>query len=318
MPEPDADTVAAACLELRDALEAEQRSALCLPFDDQERRTWFYWPAPRKGLALGALDGERRQCVHRLLTALVTPAALAKVTTIMGLEIVLADLEARGVRSRRRMQGLPRDPSAYYTTLFGEPGGGAPWGVRFEGHHVSIHRTVVDGRVAPTPLFLGANPAAVGHGPRTVLRPLGEEEDMGRALLGALPATARRRAVIDDTAPGDIVTTNAPAVDADLTGGVAVTDLRDEAAALATALIELHLDRAVVPGPPPPVGDVHFAWAGDAEPGRPHYYRLSGSRFLAEYDNTQNDADHAHSVWRDPADDFGTDALRAHRAAHEH
>ena len=59
---------------------------------------------------------------------------------------------------------------------------------------------------------------------------------------------------------------------------------------------------------------VHFAWAGPTEPGAPHYYRLQGPRLLIEWDNTQRDANHAHSVWRDPEADFGLDVLARHRA----
>jgi hypothetical protein len=319
---PIADAIAASALALRDGVDPEQRAKLCLPFaDEAERRNWFYWPAPRQGLALGDLDGSRRQLVHALLTVLLTTPALAKVTTIMGLEVVLADLEGDGLSRRRRPDGLPRDPSAYATTIFGDPAAGAPWGVRFEGHHVSVHTTVVDGKVAATPLFLGSNPAQVEHHRRVVLRPLGEEEDVARALLAALPAAARRRAVIDDTAPADIITTNAPRVAHELGGGVALADLSGEAAELAAALVALHVDRTRA-APPTPIGvpaDLHFAWAGDAERGRPHYYRIHCARFLVEYDNTQNDANHAHSVWRDPAGDFGDDLLRAHHAAeHSH
>ena len=62
---------------------------------------------------------------------------------------------------------------------------------------------------------------------------------------------------------------------------------------------------------------IHFAWAGGAERGDAHYYRLQAPRFLVEYDNTQNGANHIHSVWRDPEGDFGGDALAEHyRAAH--
>jgi hypothetical protein len=63
---------------------------------------------------------------------------------------------------------------------------------------------------------------------------------------------------------------------------------------------------------------VHVAWAGPTEPGAPHYYRLQGPRLLVEWDNTQRGANHAHSVWRDPAADFGLDVLARHYAAHQH
>ena len=58
-----------------------------------------------------------------------------------------------------------------------------------------------------------------------------------------------------------------------------------------------------------------FAWAGEAEFGAPHYYRVQGERLLIEYDCTQNDADHTHSVLRDPLGDFGDDLLSQHYAA---
>ena len=57
---------------------------------------------------------------------------------------------------------------------------------------------------------------------------------------------------------------------------------------------------------------VHFAWAGGVEVGQPHYYRVQGPTFLLEYDDTQNNANHIHTVWRDLENDFGDDVLRRH------
>lgn len=89
------------------------------------------------------------------------------------------------------------------------------------------------------------------------------------------------------------------------------------------ALLGTYLDRAPAGLSPLPRYDeeaaldaVHFAWAGSTEPGEPHYYRLQGPRLLLEWDNTQRNANHAHSVWRDPGSDFGLDVLARHRAAH--
>ena len=60
-----------------------------------------------------------------------------------------------------------------------------------------------------------------------------------------------------------------------------------------------------------------FAWAGDIERGKKHYYRVQGPTFLIEYDNTQDDANHIHSIWRDFEGDFGRDLLREHlKSAH--
>lgn len=64
--------------------------------------------------------------------------------------------------------------------------------------------------------------------------------------------------------------------------------------------------------------EIHFAWAGGFERRQPHYYRLQGPRVLIEYDCVQNDANHSHTVWRDPEGDFGRDLLAEHYAAHAH
>jgi hypothetical protein len=303
-----------AAVSLRDALDDERRARLCLPFDEEERRNWAYWPASRQGVPFSDMTSDEQQLAYGVVAAVLSLPAYAKVTTIIGLEEVLRELELGG-RGRRNPDGLPRDPSKYYTTLFGAVGGDDPWGWRFEGHHVSLHVTVAGGELASTPLFLGANPAEVRHGERTILRPLAEEEDVARALLESLPAEQRRRALIDDQAPHDILTRNSSTVEVDLDGGVAVADLAGEASEIAADLIALHVDRVKVPVVAD-TADVHFAWAGSAERGKEQYYRLSGPRFLVEYDNTQNDANHAHSVWRDPGNDFGDDLLRRHLAEH--
>jgi hypothetical protein len=308
------DRLREAATALRDGLPEEQRQELCLPFDEEERRTWFYWPWPRQGVPFSDISADQQQLAYGVVAAVLSLPAYAKVTTIIGLEEVLRELELGG-RGRRRPDGLPRDPSKYYTALFGDVGSDEPWGWRFEGHHVSLHVTVVDGEVAGTPVFLGANPAEVRHGERAVLRPLAEEEDTARALLESLPADQRKRALVDDRAPDDILTSNSPKVDAELTGGVSLSDLTGTSATIARELVALHVDRVKLAGSAD-ASDVHFAWAGSAVRGEHHYYRLSGPRFLVEYDNTQNDANHAHSVVRDPGNDFGDDLLRRHVAEH--
>ncbi len=66
------------------------------------------------------------------------------------------------------------------------------------------------------------------------------------------------------------------------------------------------------------VADLSVLWAGGLETGEPHYYRIQGSDLLVEYDNTQRDVNHVHTVWRDLSNDFGGDALAAHYRDHQH
>jgi hypothetical protein len=322
------------------SLGAAQRARATFSFDDEtERRDWAYFPRPRRGLPFGEMEHGQRDLAHRLIASGLSRSAYAKATAIIALERVLGELEGHV---------FPRDPGSYYVSLFGEPGDTATWGWRLDGHHVCLNYTIVAGELlSPTPVFLGANPAEVRHGDRSVLRPLGEEEDVARELLASLDAEQRRRAILSPAAPPDIVTANVPV----LSDGLAPGDIfqrrpakdmpADQLDALTftlspkglpwsemntgqremlEALVRVYIERmpdAVAAHEMARLGragleGIHFAWAGEEQRRRPHYYRLQGPSFLAEYDNTQNDANHIHAVWRDAANDFGEDVLREH------
>lgn len=193
------------------ALTPEQRAAACFALtDDGEMRRWAYFPSDFHGLALGAMDARQQKLAHALVASGLSLHAYAQVTTISALDNVLDVIEGR----RRSMV---RDPGRYFVSVFGTPGD-AVWGWRFEGHHVSLHFTISGDDVASvTPLFLGSNPAEVEHHgrdgrTRAIIRPCGEEEDLGRELLLSLDADRRRVAVLHGVAPPDIVLMDLPAV----------------------------------------------------------------------------------------------------------
>ncbi len=211
--------------------------------------------------------------------------------------------------------------------MFGDPANDDTWGWRFEGHHLSVNITVVDGAVASTPLFLGANPAEVlGPSGHAVTRPLAAEEELALALVEALPGPQRAEAIVAADAPDDILTGAEPLlIDPPEPEGIALSRLSGRALALARDLVSLYVHR--VRGPiaerrwealEPDLGAVTFAFAGEPAHRRPHYYRLQGPALLVEYDNTQDGANHVHTVVRDPEGDFGDDLLLAHRARHHH
>ena len=67
--------------------------------------------------------------------------------------------------------------------------------------------------------------------------------------------------------------------------------------------------------------NLRFAWAGSKKPGpgNPNYYRIQGPTIIIEYDNTQNNANHVHTVVRDLKNDFGGDELLEHyKQGHHH
>lgn len=292
-----------------------QQKALIDFADTVERENWHYIPRDRAGLPLKEMDEKQQQLAHALVATGVSAQGYEKLSTIMSLEPILAELEGGGRR-------FPRDPELYYVSVFGEPGTGAPWGWRFEGHHISLNYTLVEGRMlGPTPLFFGSNPGEVRHGEQTGLRALKEEEDLGRQLLNALDGEQKTVAIVDEQAPDDIITTNVPYVRGEVQPeGLGSQDMNAAQREILYALVETYVKRL-----PEAVAEAewarlvgadlqaaHFAWAGAEERGGPHYYRVLGPSFLAEYDNTQNDANHIHAVWRDLSNDFGEDILRRH------
>ena len=303
-------------LEAADAflvsLEPRQRSKAQFAFEDTERLNWHFVPRPRRGLPLGEMSAEQQALARGILRAGLSRRGYLTATTIIELELVL-----------REMGENPafRDPELYYFSIFGTPSHTAPWGLRVEGHHLSLNFTLVrDSLIATAPAFFGANPAEVRSGARRGLRVLADEEDLGRELVLSLDERQLGEALIAARAPSDIVTGNAGRVQALSPVGIRVSELRPEQAAILVRLLEVYLGRMAEPLVAhrraalerTDFAEVAFGWAGSTRPGEPHYYRIQGPSFLIEYDNTQNRANHIHTVWRDFDGDFGRDLLREH------
>jgi len=346
------------------SLTPAQRTTAIISFDNYEERTfWDYTPIQRKGLPLNEMERHQLRLAHKVVASGLSHAGYNTATTIMGLEPLLDAKE--GWRS----EVWWRDPLRYYLTIFGTPHMKSPWGWRFEGHHVSLHYTIVDGTiVAPTPTFFGSNPGESSLNGIATLRPLAVYEDLAREMMYALDDEQRSVALLSRIAPPDITQLNRPVVIDDALPAILpefndppnvqnmMQFLDSEMESSSLTLEQLEPIRysktpsglaaaAMTPGQreilkmliaeyvqrmPDELAEiemkkiealgidkVHFAWAGKLERNRGHYYRLQGPRFLVEYDNVQNDANHVHSVWRDPENDFGADLL-AHHYAYEH
>ena len=309
----------AAATAFMHSLDASGRRAALFAFDDPERFAWQYTPGARGGLALERMDGRQRDAAMRLLESGLSERGAATAREIIGLEPVLRAVE----EAAGRPGADRRNPLHYWLSVFGDPAAGEPWAWRVGGHHLCLHYTVIGDATSVTPLFFGANPARVPPMPSRHpgypegSRVLAAEEDLARALLGALEAPQRSRAVVSDEAPGDILTRNAVRAEiAAVPTGIGYADLTAAQRERFDALLRHYLDRVRHP-PPIDAERLSFAWAGSTEPGAGHYYAVRGDSFLLEYDNTQDDANHVHTVWRDLHRDWGEDLLAAHyRHAH--
>ncbi|MBK9385877.1 MAG: DUF3500 domain-containing protein [Planctomycetes bacterium] len=312
--------IAAAAQAFLAALPAEQRSLAMRALADPERTSWAFVPGRYAGLELGALDDAARARAHALLQALLSERGYAKTTAIIALEAYLREIEGVGGRDVSH-----RDPERYALLVCGEPSERGAFSLRFQGHHVSLHWSFCDGVLAGgTPHFLGSNPHEVRSGVAKGQRVLAEEEDRARELLASLSGAQLERAVIDAEAPNDVVLV--PGTELDALGaprGLAASEMSVAQRALLRGLVELgarnlrgELAAAELARLEPEMGSLHFAWAGSSVRGRAHYWRVQGPSFAIEYDNTQNDANHAHFVWRDRTRDFGGDPLREHLRDH--
>ena len=294
------------------ALDDGQRAAATRRFDDEADRRWIeYRPEPRPGLILADLGVAARKAAHRLLATALSPPAYAQAMAVIALEEVL---------DRRENWINGRHSEDYKVVVFGTPGDDR-WAWRFEGHHLSVTMTVVDGVVSPAPVFLGANPARVDLAGRPVLRPLAVEEDIGRELLLTMTAAARRKAVVADQAPWDVRSATRPSASPIAPAGIARQDLRPGERAMLDQLVAVYLGRLpdeLAARLSDQAQDVRFAWEGPPGPGVRHYYRIQADDLLIEYDNTTDDGNHAHTVLRRPRGDFGGDILATHHATTPH
>src|SRR5262245_44812891 len=194
------------------ALTPEQRQQATFAFANQDERLhWHFIPTetfPRKGLLVRDMNEAQRKLAHDLLKAGLSQRGYMTASQIMDLETILGGLErAQRERSGRGGNALERDPGKYFVSIFGTPSPKDTWAWRIEGHHISLNFTVVNGTlVSASPSFFGTNPAEVREGPKTGTRILGAEEDSARALVAALDATQKTKAIINVDAPGDMVT----------------------------------------------------------------------------------------------------------------
>lgn len=306
------------------ALSPESKAKAVFKFDEDERLNWHFVPKERNGLPLKEMTQEQRLLAHALLNAGLSSSGYIKAASIMSLEEVLYGIEGADP-ARREAVRARRDPEKYFVSIFGEPSMKGTWGWRFEGHHLSLNFAVRDGALLRvTPTFYGSNPGKLLSGPRAGLRILGAEEDLGRALAQSLDAKQWKTALVSETAYKDILTGAEREIKPLTPDGLSDASLNPAQKAALEKLIREHLFRTrpeVAEGIWKEIqqsGPIHFAWAGSREPGQPHYYRIQGKTFLVEYDNTQNNANHIHVVWRDFDGDFGRDLLREHvKTAHQ-
>ena len=311
------------------ALDGEQADIASFDFDAKERTEFHFVPDnnfaqqrgyPRPGLTYQRMQAHQRHLADALLATGLSSAGFVKAKTIMSFEDILriqeADLTGR------------RDPLKYYFSIYGDPSNEGAWGWRAEGHHLSLHFTVKDGElVATSPTFFGTNPNLVLDGPRKGLEPLKLESEMAFAFFASLSSRQKSQALVAAEAYPEMLTAaDSRAALKDQPSGLAASDMTDEQYAALRDMISLYANNVTAEAAAKRIAtaeatareDLHFAWAGADEARKGHYFRIQTPKFLIEHDNTQNDSNHIHSIWRDYDGDFGRDLLSEHYQQFDH
>jgi hypothetical protein len=301
-------------------LNTDQRSKASFDFKEDSRFEFRYTPRARSGLPLKEMSERQRARAHALVKTGLSVRGYSSAAAIIELENVLRRQELSLMRFRR-------DPELYFISIYGEPGGKAPWGWKFEGHHLSVNFTIVDGKpIAFAPSFFGSNPAVIREGVAAGKRALREEDERARALMAAFDKPQLAKVIFSATAPPEMLTAENREAQLLAPAGITYALMTSAQKRLFESVLDAYLGR-VAPDlartrldalQRAGMDSITFAWAGSLDVGKPHYYRVQGPTFLIEYDNVQNNANHVHSVWRDFDGDFGRDLLREHYRTSKH
>lgn len=304
------------------SLDPNQRELCQMPFAQERRKAWHFLPSSmmqsqggRRGLEIKRMTAQQRTFAVALLNTALSHRGQLQAATVMALETILRDIE----------NGNPaRDSELYHVAVYGSPAADHSWGWSFEGHHLSINLMLIDGQqLSVTPSFWGSNPAIVKQGPFEGLQTLATEQQLAFKLVRSLTPQQQKKAVIAAKAPRDVITGSQRQVDRkafEPAEGIAFTALDESQQQMLLELVRAYAAKYRQPiidqvSKRTPIIDgqgMTFAWAGGMSGGDGHYYRIQTPHFLFEYDNTQNNANHVHTVWRSFDGDFGEDLLRQH------
>ncbi len=298
-------------------LDKSQLEKINYAYESDERSNWYFVPKARNGLMLREMSDSQKASAMNLLKASLGQQGQEKAIAIIQLEIILKELEKAPPESDYR------SPVKYYFTIFGTPDAKKLWGWRIEGHHISLNFSSESGKVvSATPLFFGSNPGIVPSGEKKGYQILKDEMNLGFELLNSFSPEQLQKVIISEKAPGEIITSNKRKVEAMVKEGITFAEMSSAQQKIFLRLLSVYIKNY-------PLGfsnelmqkiekaglnQLTFVWAGGKKLGESNgqYYRIQNDVILIEYDNTQNNANHIHTVTRDLTNDFGEDILKKH------
>ena len=303
------EAITAAAKAFLEALDAGQRGKATYAFtDNAQRSNWSNFPEgmiPRGGLKLSALSAEQYALMDVLLAEIMSPRG------IRNLEYQLAAEQTFPTDHWFNRYGVDH----FYVAILGEPSSNKPWMFQFGGHHLGINVTVYGADVTFSPMLTGGQPLYIDHEGKTEFI-VEDEVNAAQALLESLSEDQKAQAIRSDKAinlllgPGEYGTTVAHE-------GIKGIDLSEAQRNLLVALIQMRLgfindddNAAKMETVMAELDDTYFGWWGpQGEPGFA-YFRITAPSTIIEFapQDTLGEAqeqEHAHSMYRDPGNDYG-------------
>lgn len=305
-------------------LSPAQKDKAYAKFSHKNRNDWDFFPdkfvKPEKkrfGLLLKDMDANQKNLAMNLLHTALSEKGMLTTQNVMMLEQVLFDLTKDPIR----------DTGLYYVSIFGEPSETDTWAWTFEGHHLSINVTLVNGHhLSITPAFYGTNPGVVKSGKHKGLQVLDKEENLGREIAKSLSPKQAERAKAFDTPPAEIFSFNLSKVDKSLFNprkGLKYSEMTSTQRGQIKELIKVYIEKFrpellenLDNSPLTELDSLVFVWVGSTNPAEPHYYRIVTTNHMIEYDNVRSGGTHPHTAWREFNGDFGEDLIRKHHKEH--
>ncbi len=298
------------------SFDRERRPDMLLEFKDADRQEWSNLPIneyPRKGIPLKEMDDAQKKLVQQLLRTSLSDLGYLQVNWIFW-------NDERRKRDREKANNSTAQyygHGNYWVTIFGNPSTTEDWAWQLEGHHLSINVSFVDGKVAMTPLFLGADPAVVPDGPFAGLEILDVPSNISRELMQSLDDEQQQQAAVSEELYADILTRTGDEPHTKKLEGLSAQEMNEDQQQMLRKIVE-HYVQTFDKAPAQTYlsnwetslpDNLMFAWSGSTDSGAPIYFRIQSADFLIEYDNRSGEPNHIHSVWYDLKNKFGQSFL---------
>jgi len=312
--QPIAQSMADTARELIASIDHKKKAELVYVFKNSSRENWHFFPnwSGRKGIPLSQFSNKQKGFIRELLHLLLTSEAFQEQENV------------RLIHGLRKDFKDPNNPmKLYYLSIFGSPSTSTNWGWRFEGHHLSLNCTLVNGKIlSVTPSFWGASPVRANNLDDREIELFFEEQVVCLSLVESLTESQRQKGELNRS-KGPQAKPKIFREDFQNDSGLYFSELKSKQQELLRRLIFTFaqkyrpeiLEEVDQRKPIIDAETIRFSYRLNSE-RYISYFRILSKEYLIEYDN--QGGNHIHAAWRDFDGDFGRDLIKEHKSKENH